>query len=446
LQGVSFFLKLSGAEAENAEVRERGVWQDFMKVCLVGGGSQFHEDCRTLLQELVPGECELITSISQPKSPEADIYIWDFSLEMFSPRLTPEIVRRSLFAVEPKLLERFRERLRTMQASILLKPVRPAALRPFLEHAVRQYVPAATAPSPNTADRGAMDDLLDCLLHANLKLQEYDHFRTNFLARAVHDFRAPLTALGGYCGLLVDQRLGPLNASQTDLLLRMQHSVMRLSGLVDAMLDLSAARNAKREPDLQTGDIQGTISQSIHEVTPHADEKQIRITVRADAPHQPLRFDSAKIEQVLISLLENGCKFTSKKGAIHVAGYPVSWNRRSARPSRSLASNGNGTQRAHIPNAYRIDVRDSGSGIPSEHVRSIFEEYTSYSGGIDRSGGGLGLAICRMIVEAHRGTIWAESGPDGTQFSIVLPQAEAKDSRLGVEKAAAVMTEKASSA
>jgi signal transduction histidine kinase len=332
-----------------------------------------------------------------------------------------------------------------MHASVLLKPVRYAALRPFLEHAVRQYTPGATAPSPNSADHCEVDDLLDCLLHTNLKLQEYDQYRTNFLARAVHDFRAPLTALGGYCGLLVDQRLGPLNGSQTDLLSRMQHSVMRLSRLADAMFDLSVGRNVKRDPDLQTGDIEATISQAIHEATPHADEKQIRITVRVDAPHQPLLFDSAKIEQVLINLLENGCKFTSKKGAIHVSGYPVSWDSRSARPSSSSASNSNGTQRTHIPNAYRIDVRDSGSGIPSEHLESIFEEYTSYSGGTDRSGGGLGLAICRMIVDAHRGSIWAESGPTGAQFSVVLPQSETKDSPLGIEKAA-VMTLKVLSA
>jgi signal transduction histidine kinase len=72
-------------------------------------------------------------------------------------------------------------------------------------------------------------------------------------------------------------------------------------------------------------------------------------------------------------------------------------------------------------NAYRIDVRDSGCGIPSEHIQSIFEEYTSYAGCKDRAGGGLGLAICRMIIDAHHGLIWAESGETGTQFSVVLP-------------------------
>ena len=58
---------------------------------------------------------------------------------------------------------------------------------------------------------------------------------------------------------------------------------------------------------------------------------------------------------------------------------------------------------AQAPNAYRIDIRDSGHAIPAEHLDHIFEEYTSYAGGRDRSGGGLGLAICRMIVTQHDG-------------------------------------------
>ena len=78
-----------------------------------------------------------------------------------------------------------------------------------------------------------------------------------------------------------------------------------------------------------------------------------------------------------------------------------------------------------MANAYRIDVHDSGCGVPSEHTESIFEEFTTYAGGQDRSGGGLGLAICRMAIDAHRGRIWAESTGAGTQFSFVLPYPDA---------------------
>ena len=70
---------------------------------------------------------------------------------------------------------------------------------------------------------------------------------------------------------------------------------------------------------------------------------------------------------------------------------------------------------------YRIDIQDTGMGILSQHLTSIFEEYTSYAGARDRSGGGLGLAICKMLIEGHKGTIWAESSPAGTKISFNLP-------------------------
>jgi two-component system sensor histidine kinase KdpD len=59
--------------------------------------------------------------------------------------------------------------------------------------------------------------------------------------------------------------------------------------------------------------------------------------------------------------------------------------------------------------------------VPFEHIEKIFEEYTSYSGGQDRSGGGLGLAICRFILNLHQGQVWAEAGAQGSTFSFVLP-------------------------
>jgi signal transduction histidine kinase len=71
--------------------------------------------------------------------------------------------------------------------------------------------------------------------------------------------------------------------------------------------------------------------------------------------------------------------------------------------------------------AYRIDVSDTGPGISAEQLEDLFEEHTSYGGSQDRSGGGLGLAICRMILKAHGGYIWAENHPSGARLSLILP-------------------------
>ena len=393
-----------------------------MKCYVVSNESELSDQCRRILEETVSEEWELVRSALYSEAPAADVYIWDFSCYPFIPVERPDMVTRTLFAVEPGQLDRFRLALGTLRASIVLKPVQPAALRPFLEHAFRerQTLPSEQSmTSTGGSLHGDRDDLLDSVLHANLKLQEHDHSRTNFLARALHDFRAPLTALDGYCGLLVEQRMGSLSLDQLNLLRRMQHSIKRLSGLADAMFELSAGRRSKRELNVQEADVEASIRQAVHEVTQYAQQKQIRISASVTCPRQNFVFDAGKIEQVLINLLENSCKFTPKNGSIEISAYPVPYE--VGDRSQSLARSFGPDSETFPSNAYRIDVRDSGCGIPVEHICSIFEEYTSYAGGKDRSGGGLGLAISRMIIEAHHGDIWAESGATGTQFSLVLP-------------------------
>ena len=134
--------------------------------------------------------------------------------------------------------------------------------------------------------RADRDEILQCLIQANLRLQEYDQDRTTFLARAVHDFRAPLTALSGYCGLLLAEPLGPLTESQREVLRRMLNSTKRLSRMAAAMFQLSVGRHVKRRPELQRGDIRECLDQALHEITPFADDKSIEITADL-APAQP---------------------------------------------------------------------------------------------------------------------------------------------------------------
>jgi signal transduction histidine kinase len=153
---------------------------------------------------------------------------------------------------------------------------------------------------------------------------------------------------------------------------------------------------------------------------PFADDKSIAITADLAPCDHNLYFEAGQIEQVLINVLDNACKFTPRAGAIELRGYPYFLERRATRSALPPAME---RRRDNIqePNAYRIDIRDSGKAIPAEHLDHIFEEYTSYAGGRDRSGGGLGLAISRMIITQHDGRVWAENTELGPMFSIVLP-------------------------
>jgi K+-sensing histidine kinase KdpD len=133
-----------------------------------------------------------------------------------------------------------------------------------------------------------------------------------------------------------------------------------------------------------------------------------------------VKVDTGQIEQVLINILDNACKFTPKDGLIEIRGYPFFWERRGGHPASQLMNDRRRAMQG-IANSYRMDFRDSGLAIAQEHLDCIFEEYTSYSSGRDRSGGGLGLAICRSIIDQHEGRVWAENTSVGPMISFVLP-------------------------
>ena len=160
-----------------------------------------------------------------------------------------------------------------------------------------------------------------------------------------------------------------------------------------------------------------------------ANAKDIQITVNLEPQVDPLCLAPGLIEQVLLNLLDNACKFTPKAGEIEIRGYPFFWDRRAVWSATGLAVERR-RQASRKPNVYRIDIVDSGMPTPAEHLENIFEEYTSYSGGHDRSGEGLGLAICRMIVTQHDGRIWAENTEKGPAFSFVLPFGSTNPSNL----------------
>jgi signal transduction histidine kinase len=344
-----------------------------------------------------------------------DLYIWDVNSEADIPKKW-ESGSRYLFLVPRRDSRKFQEVLARPEAAILLKPVTRPTLAAFLGTALASHLDRVATASLR-ADR---DEMFQCLIQANLKLQEYDQNRTNFLSRAMHDFRVPLTAINGYCGLLLSEVMGPLEPNQANVLRKMRQSSHRLSRMAEAMFQLSMGGQPTSGPAARKESIRGCVEQCIHELAPTAESKQISITLDLDSAAPELYFERTLIEQALVNFLDNACKFTPKGGQIAIKGYPVFWDRRGKAnlPVPVIERRRQSSQEA---NGYRLDISNSGKAIPVDHLEDIFEEYASYSGGQDRSGGGLGLAICRMIVTQHEGRVWAENTDRGPQFSFILP-------------------------
>jgi signal transduction histidine kinase len=389
-----------------------------MDVCLISQNNEFQKLCSEVLEELFGQHISFHADADHLRS---DIYIWDFHPNMVFPNnLDWRQKQKHFFLLQRRQMAAFRQKAPSPDVNLLLKPVTRATLRAFLANSLETNTDSAAGPQIHSI-RADRDEMLQCLIQTNLKLQEYDQERTNFLARAIHDFRAPLTALCGYSGLLLGEQLGPLTEDQKEVLQRMHYSAKRLSRMASAMFQLSIGQHVEAKPNFQKGDVRECIDQAVHELVPFADEKRISFSVELSPVEEPLFFERSQLEQVLINILDNACKFTPRSGLVEIHGYPFFWERRRHTTGGSPRKHDRRTTDSHAPNSFRVDIRDSGPGISAEHLDRIFEEYTSYSGGQDRSGGGLGLAICRLILSRHQGRIWAESSSEGAVFSFVLP-------------------------
>lgn len=381
-----------------------------MRACVVSDYLEF--------PELLPqrSDVEWVHLRAEAPIPSADLYLWDYTpgLDLQSSILQSKNAQHIILA-HPQYLDLFGSIQNCV--CILLKPVSLITLKTFIDLALKTWEAGRQACEAE-ALRVDRDTLLQYVLEVNLKLQEYDHERSNFLARVLHDFRTPLTALLGYCGLLAEGKFGLVNGAQREVLDRMCYSTNRLGRLAGGALELLSEGQFTKKVDLREGDIQEVLNRAVHDIYPLVRDKSLRLDAHVATPKGALFFEPEQMQQVLVNLLENSCKFTPSGGVIQLRGYPfhhADWESRLASDSNSPPIN-----------AYRVDVCDSGRGVSPDLTERIFEAYTSYPDLNDRAGAGLGLAICRAIITAHHGVIWATPAEDGGKFSFILPVTPSK--------------------
>jgi signal transduction histidine kinase len=281
-----------------------------------------------------------------------------------------------------------------------------------------------TQPAPDPVTQLTVQELLQereityrNLLAAYLKLQEVNRQKTVFLASAAHELKTPLAVIKGYYDLLLAGSLGRLTDKQRDILEESKDSCERLVRLVSMFLNYSALESGKLVLQLRENDLRDCLDELSKRWSEAFQRKGVRLDASIDPSIPTFRFDYQKVQQAAANLLDNALKHTPSGGSVTLLAAPHFWERRVA----ALAPVEERRRfRLPRPNSVEVSVMDSGPGIAAEHHQEIFEDFVR----VDRntSGMGLGLAIAKRLILAHRGKIWVESeSKTGSRFTFLLP-------------------------
>jgi PAS domain S-box-containing protein len=249
--------------------------------------------------------------------------------------------------------------------------------------------------------------------------QRANQAKSEFLAKMSHELRTPMHAILSFARLGA-QRSGGGSVEPDKLahyFRRIDQSGSRLLALVNDLLDLSRLEAGRMRYDFGQHDLLSLAGSVVQELAPLAGSAGVRLAVEDAGGERSVRCDPLRVAQVLRNLLSNAIRFTPAGGEVRV---------------RLEAE----------AEAVRVTVEDTGVGIPAEELESIFESFVQSSRTRSNAGGtGLGLPICREIVEAHGGRIWAEvrSG-GGSRLVFVLPRGGAAEARPWPARATAAPT------
>lgn len=238
------------------------------------------------------------------------------------------------------------------------------------------------------------------------KLAELDRMRAFFLGLSSHDLKTPLAVVANYLQTILDGFVGEVNEKQRRWMERANVRVLELVRLIDDFLDVSQLAPERVLAEMERMELSDAVQRSVEDVRARAEEKGV--TLRVELPQQlpPVHAAPRRLQQVITNLLDNAIKFSPRRGEVVL----------------EVRQQGDG---------IRVDVVDTGLGIPTLYVPHIFEDYFRARRKEFVPGAGLGLSTARKIVEVHGGKIWVESpcfedGEErkyGSRFSFTLKTA-----------------------
>ncbi|MEC3848941.1 ATP-binding protein [Bacillus velezensis] len=241
--------------------------------------------------------------------------------------------------------------------------------------------------------RGAVAVLRDMTEERRL-----DKLREDFIANVSHELRTPISMLQGYSEAIVDD-IASTEEEKKEIAQIIYDESLRMGRLVNDLLDLARMESGHTGLRYETVNLHEFLEKISRKFSGVAKEKGVSLTEDISVSQPECVFDEDKMEQVFTNLIDNALRHTESGGNVHIAAQTVK-------------------------DGLKIDIKDSGSGIPEEDLPFIFERFykADKARTRGRAGTGLGLAIVKNIVEAHGGSIAVHSSIDkGTTFTFYIP-------------------------
>ncbi|HTQ40322.1 MAG TPA: ATP-binding protein [Pirellulales bacterium] len=242
------------------------------------------------------------------------------------------------------------------------------------------------------------------LLQDITRFRLLDEVKSNLVATVSHELKTPLTSIRLALHLLLEDTTGPLLPKQLELLIDARDNAERILVMINNLLDLARLEQAPGQLHFQPSRPGALMRSMAESFRPRAAEQGVELSLEAPADLPQVAVDVDQLQHALQNLLDNALAYTPLGGRIKLAA-------------------------KQVDGKIAFSVTDTGRGIPSEYIQSVFEKYFRIPGSSVPGGSGLGLAIVREIATAHGGSVECESEPGKkTVFRMFLPILQTTDS------------------
>ncbi len=243
------------------------------------------------------------------------------------------------------------------------------------------------------------DKLMFCIVHDISEKVAMEQLKDDFTAMVGHDLKVPINSLGLMHDMLLKGVYGELTEKARQRLVEAKQTTKKLLHLIDELLDLHKLETAELILEREPVEIHSLFAETDAQVRELAREKHIEVIYQLSESQPAINVDGMRVLQVLVNLVSNAIKFAPELSRVEV-------------------------EFKKIENAVCFSVRDSGPGVPVTLRPVVFDKFSTFSTAANRNreGRGLGLAICKLIVEKHNGTLELHCPAEGgSVFSFIIP-------------------------